>query len=101
MFRLVRPEATPDKDGNIVIIRFTSFGPLEYYEWGINADNQPYECYKWCEDDFYEDSNYYRIITKEELLKEIDKHIEFLAKGGFSEEASKYNDIKHWVESRV
>ena len=91
----------PDKDGNIVIIRFTSFGPLECYEWGINAENQPYECYQWCENDFYEDNNYCIIITKEQLLKEIDKHIEFLSNGGFSEEVMKYKDIKKWVESKV
>ena len=91
----------PDKDGNIVLIRFTSFGPLEYYEWGINAENQPYERYQWCEDDFYEDSNYCITISKEKLLKEIDRHIEFLSKGGFDEEATKYREIKKWVESRL
>ncbi len=94
-------DLTPDKDGNIVIIRLASFGPLEYYEWGINTDNQPYELYQWCEDDFYEDSNYCKIISKEELLKIIDNQIEISSKNGSSEDVSKYNDIKKWVESRL
>ena len=91
------PNLTPDKDGNIVLIHRASFAPLEYYEWGINFEKQFYECYHWCEDDFFEDSSYYKIISKEEMIKELDNLIAFLSEKGFTEEVSKYKDIKKQI----
>ena len=58
-----------EDNGNTVLLRILSAGPAEVWEWGINAEKQPYEEYKWCEDDFYEDSSYIKEISLEELLK--------------------------------
>ncbi|RKM55803.1 hypothetical protein D6853_09665 [Butyrivibrio sp. X503] len=58
-----------DENGKIVLMTKASFGPLEAYKWGINADNQLYEEYQWIENDFFKDENYVRIITPEEYLE--------------------------------
>lgn len=58
-----------DNNGNTVLLRILSAGPAEVWEWGINAEKQPYEKYQWCENDFYEDSSYIKLISMEELLK--------------------------------
>lgn len=86
---------TSDKDGNIVLIHIASFAPLEYYEWGINSEKQFYECYQWCENDFFEDSNYYKIISKEEMIKELDNIISLLLKNSYTKEANEYKDIRN------
>ena len=46
-----KPNLTPDKNGNIVLIHKVSFGPLECWEWGLDSDKIPYETYEWCEND--------------------------------------------------
>ena len=38
-----KPDLIPNKNGDIVIIKRVSFGPLEAYEWGIDVNNTPYE----------------------------------------------------------
>ena len=90
----LKPNLTPDKKGNIVIIHKSSFFPLEYYEWGINEDKQAFERYQWCEDDFYEDINYCNKISRDQLIKEIDDLISILFKKGFNDWANVYKDIK-------
>lgn len=71
-FRCSSPSLKEDREGNKVIIRKASFGPLEFYEWGIDSEGKLYEMYQWCENDLYEDDNYTKSISKEELIKEID-----------------------------
>lgn len=87
------PDLLPDKDGNTVFISKASFGPLEYYEWGIDSDNMPYECYKWLENDYFEDENYFKNIKKEELLKQINLTISLFRSNGLSEWADTYEKI--------
>lgn len=80
-----KPSLTPDERGNIVIISKCSFGPLEVYEWGIDDDGKPYEMYKWCENDLYEDENGTKAITFEELSRKIDKARQLAANNGLSD----------------
>lgn len=87
------PDLLPNKDGNIVLISKASFGPVEYYEWGIDSDNMPYECYKWLENDYFEDENYFKNIKKEELLKQINSTISLFRSNGLSEWADTYEKI--------
>lgn len=68
-----KPNLTPDESGNTVIIQMLSFGPAEVYEWGINSGGKPYEMYKWCENDFYEDENGTKNITFAELGRKINE----------------------------
>lgn len=95
----LKPNLTPDKNGDIVLIHKASFLPLEYYEWGINQNKQAFERYQWCEEDFYEDINYCNIITKDELIKEIDDLISVLFKKGYNDFANEYKDIKNFCKT--
>lgn len=88
------PILTPDKNGNIVIIFKASFGPLEVYEWGIDSGGKPYEMYKWCENDVYEDENYTKNITVSELYKEIDNMAKLAADNGLSDWVRSYDEAK-------
>lgn len=71
------PSLIPNEKGSIVIVSKVSFGPLEVYEWGIDSDRNLYEMYNWCENDFFEDENYYRNITAAELKLQTEKIIRF------------------------
>ena len=83
-----KPDLSPDNDGNIVLISEKSFGPLELFEWGLDHNNNPYELYQWLEDDFFENNNFCKTITKEELLKQIDRVIAMFDK----------NKLPDWVD---
>lgn len=84
-----KPDLVPNEDGNIILISKASFGPLEVYEWGIDSNNSPYECYKWIENDFFEDENYFKNIKREELLKQINSVISLF----------KSNELPEWVDT--
>ncbi|MCM1505893.1 MAG: hypothetical protein NC177_01980 [Ruminococcus flavefaciens] len=71
-----KPNLTPDKNGNIVLIKKVSFGPLECWEWGIDSDGMPYETYKWSENDLYEDDNYTKHIEIPELKQKLEYMIQ-------------------------
>lgn len=94
------PDMKPDPDGRIVLIKMLSFGPLEVYEWGIDADGFPFEEYQWAENDFYDD-NYVKRITKQELTGQIEKLISLLMKHELSEWVSTYHQILDRVNSVV
>ncbi len=70
-----KPSLIPNEKGNVVIVSKVSFGPLEAYEWGIDSGGNPYETYKWCENDFFEHENYYKNITAAELKLQTRKII--------------------------
>ena len=88
-----KPNLSPDKEGKIVLISEKSFGPLEIFEWGLDRSGAPYELYQWLEDDFYENDNYCRTITKEELLKQIDRVISLFEKNGLSDWVDLYREL--------
>ena len=87
-----RPAFSPDKAGNIVILRLSSVAPLEFWEWGINSENQPYERYQWCEDDFFEDSSFCKTISWEELLEHLRKN----GADDLAEECEKIREMGGW-----
>ena len=66
------PAQAPNKEGDVVLIRAASIAPLESWEWGVDREGRPYECHQWLENDFYEDENVRRSISREELLETID-----------------------------
>ncbi|MGN0677238.1 MAG: hypothetical protein ACI4K5_05795 [Ruminococcus sp.] len=88
-----KPDLVPNTDGDIVIIKKLSFGPLEIYLWGIDSNNTPYELYEWVENDFYADTNYRKNISKEELLNQINSVISLFANNELSEWATIYKKI--------
>lgn len=88
-----KPDFVPNQNGNIVIIQRVSFGPLEVYEWGIGFNNIPYERYEWIENDFYEDENYRRNITREELFHQILSVVSLFKENGLSEWVTIYEKI--------
>lgn len=79
-----KPNLTPDKSGNTVIISKCSFGPLEVCEWGVDSNGKPYETYKWCENDLYEDENGTKSITFAELGRRTDEVRRLAAENGLS-----------------
>ncbi len=93
------PATIPDEDGKTVFISLKSFGPLEIWEWGLDADDKPYELYKWIENDFYEDSNYCKNITVDELLEILYGHISLLEKNNYHSTALRYKDVVEKVKS--
>ncbi len=95
----VSPDTKPNSDGRIVLIKKRSFGPLETYDWGIDANGLPYEEYEWVENDFYADENYFKYITKKELTEQIVKLISALTENGLPEWASTYQKILDWINS--
>ena len=58
-----KPKLMPNQDGNIILISKGCFGPVEVYEWGIDANKQAYERYEWLENDFYQGDNYWITIA--------------------------------------
>lgn len=74
-----KPNLTPDKNGNIVLIHKVSFGPLECWEWGLDSDKIPYETYEWCENDLYEDENYNKSISVSELRQKLNYMTEMVS----------------------
>ncbi len=88
-----KPNLVPNKNGDIVIVQRASFGPLEVYEWGIGFNNIPYERYEWIENDFYEDENYRRNITREELFSQILSVVSLFKENGLSEWVIIYEKI--------
>lgn len=88
-----KPQLTPNQDGNIVLISKGCFGPLEVYEWGIDADKQAYEHYEWLENDFYQFENYCIKIEWEQLRQQIQNVIVLFRTNGFSDWAEQYETI--------
>ena len=50
--------------------------------------------YRWCENDFYEEANYDKTISKEELTKQIEDIASILKDHGFDAAFEQYNRIK-------
>ncbi len=95
-----KPDLVSNKDGNIVLILKASVGPLEVYEWGIDSNNIPYERYKWLENDYFEETSYFKNINDEELLRQIELAASIFRSNGLSEWAEiyeKYRREKLWL----
>ncbi len=96
-----RPSWKTDCNRNIIILSKSSFAPAETYEWGISAEKQPYELYKYCENDFYEDSNYCKEISVDELLSQL-KNVNLLFKeNNYSAFATMLDDIMIQIPAYV
>lgn len=93
------PNTNADSDGHIVLIKRLSFGPCEVYEWGIDNNSLPYEEYQWCENDLFENENYFKHISKKELTEQIEKLINGFKENGFYEWANIYYKILDWLNS--
>lgn len=96
-----KPDLVPNQNGDIIIIKKVSFGPLEVYEWGIDFNNIPYECYKWVENNFYEYENYRRNITREELFNQILLVVSLFKGNGLSELVTIYEKILDGLNSML
>lgn len=88
-----KPDLIVNKDGNIILISKVSFGPLEVYKWGIDSGGIPFECYKWLENDFFEDENYFKNIEKEELIRQINSVVSLFRSNELPEWADIYEKI--------
>ena len=93
------PSFEADENGHIVICSKSSVAPAEFFEWGIDAEKRPFERYRWCENDFYEESNYEKTISIEELIKQIEEISSILKKHGFDTVSKQYDMIKAKMNS--
>ena len=93
------PDMKANSEGNIVLIKKLSFGPLEVYEWGLDNNRLPYEKYKWVGNDFFEDENYIKQITRAELISQIRNLIRVFTENELPEWANTYNKVLDWLNS--
>ena len=80
------------------LISMHCFGPLEVNELGIDADNRPYELHEWMEDDLYEDENYCRNISVDELVAQIKDIRELLQKRDLSMQVHACERMISWLK---
>ena len=85
-------------DEKIVFISIACFGPLEIDELGLDEQNKPYELHKWCEDDLYEDENYCRNISMEELIKKMEYYISFFQKQNLTDAVDSCKKLVTWLK---
>ena len=77
------PSYEADKVGKRAIINYYSFGPIEAIIYGITSANEYYFDYTYPESfGDAELEHYYKIITKEEMLKVINNEIELCERNG-------------------
>ena len=72
------PAQAPDDEGDTVLIRAASIAPLECWEGGFDREGRPSESYRRLENDFYEDENVRRTISRGELLEQLERLIQRL-----------------------
>ena len=89
----------PTKTVNLSFFQSQLLLPLKFFEWGIDAEKHPFERYRWCENDFYEESNYEKTISIEELIKQIEEISSILKKHGFDTVSKQYDMIKAKINS--
>ncbi|MBQ8824446.1 MAG: hypothetical protein IJZ64_04355 [Ruminococcus sp.] len=83
-----RPYLEYNNNGDLILIKKLSFGPLEIWEYGLNKNGKYYEMYEWLENDYFKDLNHKTEISKEYICKEINSLLDILQK----------NDLNNWVE---
>ena len=88
------PTLEADENGHLVIFSKSSVAPAEIFEWGIDTEKHLFERYRWCENDFYEESNYDKTISKEELIKQIEEISFILKEHGLDTVSEQYDRIK-------
>ncbi len=93
------PTLEADENGQIIVFSKSSFAPAELFEWGIDAENHPFERYRWCENDFYEETDYDKTISKEELIKQLEDAASVLKQHGFDTISEQYDRIKAQIYS--
>lgn len=93
----VMPKFKFNGEGKMYLILQLSFGPLETYEYGMTQQGKFYKDYHWCEDDFFEDSDFYKEITKEEMLQEIIETKELCKEHQWDEGVKIYEKIQEYL----
>ena len=93
------PAQAPNDEWDTVLIRAASIAPLESWEWGVDREGRPYEQHQWLENDFYEDENVRRAISREELLETVDDLIRQLREKQAEEWAEVYAHIRRRIET--
>lgn len=94
-YRYSRPNTNRNKEGNIVLISAFSVGPAEVHEWGLNACGQPYRL-----DDYIdEDSRSENIISRSELVGELQRLISRCQSEGYPDWAAAYQNALLWLNN--
>ena len=93
------PAQEPNAEGDTVLVSIASVAPLESWEWGVAREGRPYEQRQWMENDFYEDENDRRAISREELLEVVDGLIRQLRENREVGWAEEYIRIRRRIEA--
>lgn len=93
----IKPTYCADKDGDIVLVLQLSFGPCEWWKWGIDSQGKFFMEYRWCENDFYEDESFREEISKEALLERLQYMQKLLIEHGLQEQAELYVGAENFV----
>lgn len=75
------------------------FGPAEIDELEIDEQKNPFELHNWCEDDLYEDGNYCRIISVEELIEKIEDYILVFQNQNLDDGVDSCKKIVTWLKA--
>ena len=94
-FRYSRPNTKRNREGNIVLISAFSIGPAEVRELGINASGQPYKR----DDMIDEDATYEKIISRSELVGELQRLISYCKAKGYPDWAAAYENALLWLNT--
>ncbi|MEE1071159.1 MAG: hypothetical protein U0L26_02010 [Cellulosilyticum sp.] len=92
-----KPTLLLNNNNEIILIFQYSFGPLEWWQWGIDAQGKFFQQYQWCENDLYEDESFKNEISKNEILDKIQHMQSFYKKYNLSEYVNLYAQIERFV----
>ena len=87
----------PKHKGKVELITSTCIGPLEEDVLGIDSENRPYESHKWLENDLYENENYCRNITVDELIAKIEAKSDYFRTLNMEGEVTACDKIIMWL----
>ena len=87
-------------DKRSVLISKACFEPAEIDELGIDENKNPFELHNWCEDDLYEDENYCRNISVEELIEKIEDYILVFKNQNLDDGVDSCKKIVTWLKAK-
>ena len=95
------PNVKPDEKGDIILLFQYCMGPLEWWKWSIDAQEKFWMEYRWCEDDFYEETSFREEISKDDMIKKMQDMQKFFDEYGLAEYVEMYRNTEELVESYI
>lgn len=93
------PDFSRDPNGLIILIDRYTLDGTEAFDWGLDADNEPFTRHRTADDFWWEDDVDLSYITMEELTEEIERLSDFFAENGYLDWAGAYQNVLVWLQS--